>query len=217
MVPMLPFLLLAGLLLPVLAWRSRSRLHALDERDTRAARALAAQALLVHLVLGVTALLASGSAGLEIALAGRITPWVGLQAALVLGLSLGAARAYLRRGVAEPGNPLRRILQRVPVTDPVWLAVLVSAAVVEEFAYRGVLTGLLEAWAVPLAPLVSALLFGLAHLAQGWWGFALSTAFALLLQSLAVNSGGLLLPMAVHFGYDLGARILARRAVPPGP
>jgi membrane protease YdiL (CAAX protease family) len=51
--------------------------------------------------------------------------------------------------------------------------------------------------------LVAAAVFGFSHLVQGWKSAGIVTGVALLLQGLVAVSGSLLLPVAVHFLYDL--------------
>ena len=96
--------------------------------------------------------------------------------------------------------------------DPAWLALTVVAAIVEEYACRGVLTGILTSVLGPgSAWILSAGLFGLGHFTQGWRGLVFSAGFGLALQAVVSLSGGLLLAIVAHMAYDLGASWLGRR------
>ena len=94
-----------------------------------------------------------------------------------------------------------------------WSVGIVATAVVEEFAYRGVLFALasrfFDSWIVSAA--LSALVFGLTHAAQGWRGVVLSGVFGLGFQLLVLWSGGLLLAIVVHLIYDVGVQLVAPR------
>jgi hypothetical protein len=103
-------------------------------------------------------------------------------------------------------------LRGIRSTDPWWLAANLSAAVGEELAYRGALVELLTPWLGSAAAVaLSAALFGLSHLTQGWRGAAFSTVQALALQGLVILGGGLGLAIVAHFAYDIGAHLLGRR------
>ncbi|MEM7358382.1 MAG: CPBP family intramembrane glutamic endopeptidase [Pseudomonadota bacterium] len=96
--------------------------------------------------------------------------------------------------------------------NPAWIGVTIYAGFIEEFAYRAVLT-LLFAEAIGYWPaaIVSALLFGMAHLSSGLRALPASIFFALAMQLLVFVSGGLLLAVVVHIAYDLIAAWLGRR------
>ena len=59
--------------------------------------------------------------------------------------------------------------------------------------------------------LVSALLFGLAHLSSGKRAVTFSIPFALAMQGLVHLSGGLIMAMIIHVAYDLIAAWIGNR------
>jgi membrane protease YdiL (CAAX protease family) len=86
-----------------------------------------------------------------------------------------------------------------------WFAVSVTAGLAEEFAYRGVLFGVLVRgipnwWA---AALLCALSFALAHAIQGWSGVAIIFVMSIIFQGVVLFTGTLYVAMAVHALYDI--------------
>ncbi len=88
-----------------------------------------------------------------------------------------------------------------------WVAISLLAGIGEEITYRGVMFMLL--WRLTgldwLAALIAAAVFGFSHYLQGWKNVFLIVGFALIFQGVYYLSGSLLLPMAMHFLYDLTA------------
>lgn len=91
-----------------------------------------------------------------------------------------------------------------------WILVSLTAGVCEEILYRGFVTqyfsgslgaaislGTVGAW------LTASLFFGLAHAYQGVTGIVRSGLGGLLLGVIAILSGGLLIPIVLHFLFDL--------------
>ena len=91
-----------------------------------------------------------------------------------------------------------------------WILVSLAAGVCEEILYRGFVTqyfsgslgtvislGTVGAW------LTASLFFGLAHSYQGATGIVRSGFGGLLLGGIAMLSGGLLIPIVLHFLFDL--------------
>jgi uncharacterized protein len=97
-----------------------------------------------------------------------------------------------------------------------WVAVSAGAGLNEELGYRGFLlfyfsvyapqTNLLE------RVLLTSLVFGLAHIYQGWKGAVSTSILGLVFAGLYLMTGSLLLPMVIHAAVD--ARILLM--FPPG-
>jgi len=86
-----------------------------------------------------------------------------------------------------------------------WIAVSATAGFAEEFAYRGVLFGILiyripNWWA---AALLSALSFALAHAIQGWSGAVIIFFMSIVFQGVVLFTGTLYVAMAVHALYDI--------------
>lgn len=209
----LPFLVVIGLALPFLAWSSARRLSSPDSRSTAmpSARVIAVQVLVVQALVFLLAWLAMVGAQLSVSWRSTFTPVTVLIATTVVAGGLVVAWLEGRRPLG-PRDVLRTQLRRVAATEPVWLGATIVAALAEEFAYRGVLSALLTGTlGAQSAVVVSACLFGLAHLGQGWRGALASAGFALALQAVVSVSRGLLLAILAHLAYDLGAAWLGRR------
>jgi CAAX protease family protein len=121
-----------------------------------------------------------------------------------------AMNQALRTRVAKAMRSLRFVLPVTPRERHWWILVSLSAGVCEEILYRGFVThyfsgslnatisfGTVGAW------LTASLFFGLAHAYQGVAGIVRTTAAGLILGSIAILSGGLLLPIALHFLFDV--------------
>lgn len=102
-----------------------------------------------------------------------------------------------------------------------WLVLCITAAWSEEFVYRGVLSELFlkHGMIFFLAITLSAVCFSFSHFAQGWLAIPVTFLFALGFQYLYVSSGSLLLPILVHFIYNISVEYLRRvmiKASDPG-
>lgn len=206
------FLFLVFALLPFLAWSSHRRVGSSEPvaDELPSPRAMAIQTIAVHGTVFALAFLCAQSQGLAVSWYAQIEALPALVALGVLVLSLGIARWEARRPL-RPEDVLRKRLRAIGITK-LWLLVMVTAAIAEEFAYRGVLYLLLAPTLSPLfAAVLSASLFGLAHFSQGPKGALMSAGFGLAMQLLCHLSGALLLAVVTHFLYDLGASWLGRR------
>jgi len=95
-----------------------------------------------------------------------------------------------------------------------WLAVSVTAAVGEEFRYRGFLMAVLSSLFNPWIALgLSTIAFGLGHLYQGASGFIKTGFNGLILGSLYMLTGSLWAPILFHFALDLIWGLLMRRVM----
>lgn len=154
----------------------------------------------VALWLGAHPAVLLGTTGLAVAYT-SVTLWQGLKAATNRALRLRVAKAMQSLRFALPVTARERHW---------WILVSLSAGVCEEILYRGFVThyfsgslsatislGTMGAW------LTSSLFFGLAHAYQGVAGIVRTTLGGLILGSIAILSGGLLLPIALHFLFDL--------------
>jgi len=107
----------------------------------------------------------------------------------------------------------RRMIWMLPHTSVDlwwWTIVAVTAGIVEEIVYRGVMIGLWQRvlgswWA---AMMVCVVVFSLVHFLQGWYAMAAialtATAFHLIVRA----TGDLYTAMTVHFIYDLIAGLV---------
>lgn len=98
------------------------------------------------------------------------------------------------------------------------LALVVAAATAEEILYRGFLIGYLAWYApLPVAVLVPALAFGVSHRYQGSHAVVKIVLLAAVLGVIAVVTGSLWIPMALHFAIDLAGVLLAPALLAPEP
>jgi membrane protease YdiL (CAAX protease family) len=132
-------------------------------------------------------------------------------ACLTLGQGLKAAMSQgVRLKIAKALQPLRFALPVTMRERRWWILVSLAAGVCEEILYRGFVphyfSGSLAA-AMPFgsvaAWLMAALFFGFAHAYQGVAGIVRTTLAGSILGAIALLSGGLLLPIVLHFAFDL--------------
>lgn len=205
----LPFVLLAGIGLPLLAAYSL-RLSA-RAAEMPSARALAWQSMLLQGAMVALASLATWGTGIDISWRGHMSWPIVMLAVSVLAMGLALAACEARWRLVSP-DPLRQRLRQVHANDPHWLAAVTLASVAEEYCYRGVLTALLdEAIGIWPAALLSAALFGAAHLGHGRRAAVFSMLFGFSLQVLCFTQGGLSAAIAVHFAYDMCVGAWANR------
>ena len=84
--------------------------------------------------------------------------------------------------------------------------------------FRGLLimAGIAAGWPPIVAVLASSVLFGLAHLYQGWLGMLLTALLGLGMAWLFLPTGSLLLPIVLHVLIDLrGLVMVPAVATPP--
>lgn len=97
-----------------------------------------------------------------------------------------------------------------------WILAVVVAAFCEEYIYRGVLYQILllhtdgKIWA---SVLLSAVVFGFGHGTQGEKAIIQIIPFAIGFHVIAILSNGLLLPMIVHFLYNISVELLFGRKI----
>ena len=116
----------------------------------------------------------------------------------------GAARRMRTLGDIEPLMPRN-------AAETLWTGLLsLNAGVGEELFFRLTLPLLIAlATGNALAGLAGAgLVFGLAHVYQGWVGVAATTVVGFVFTGLYLWSGGLAAPMAAHAGLDLMALVV---------
>jgi membrane protease YdiL (CAAX protease family) len=205
------YLLVISGLLPLLAIRTAFQVRKPGPRPT-AQQHLISVAFTQFLSLFL-ALLALRSDRLEL----FPRPELGWQEPVValafLALTLGTLR---RRWRWKPLEERGRNLWLYPRSTPDlvrWAAVSLMAGTVEEVVYRGVLLQLwqrvLGAWWP--AMLLSALVFALAHFAQGWRAVLVTVAFAAATHGIVSATGDLYTAMFVHVVYDFLAGVLILR------
>ena len=208
------FLALIGLGVPALALAGKRKLDAglrlprvpLYVEGVATQSILLALSFFVASINGITLLVAPDPAPAHMALAG--------------GMLLAAIGAMLLATRYGSDETLDRIYMIVPATYGeriFWIFVSAAAAFGEEITYRGVLFAILAGvtgdwW---LAASVGSLIFAAAHVAQGWTSALVIAVFGLGFQFLALQTGSLLLPVIIHFLYDVatGLYLAGRRPV----
>lgn len=106
-----------------------------------------------------------------------------------------------------------RILPRSPLESLVFIALCVTAALCEEFVYRGFAMAALTRWEWPSVTVVLAtsVLFALGHLYQGRRGVATTLLIGLLFAWARVTCQSLLPLVLWHGGIDLAAGLAGQR------
>jgi membrane protease YdiL (CAAX protease family) len=126
-------------------------------------------------------------------------------ALLALALAVGFMRPRWKRAVQRGSRLVHLFSPENSGQRLLWIGVSLCAGIGEELTYRGVLTVLLTRVCgnFAVAALVSAALFGVVHMVQGWRNASIVVVFALGFQALAYATGSLYVAMFVHVVYDL--------------
>jgi len=210
--------LLAAFIVLVAPWlgrlqyqKARKRLQAGDPlTKTRLYRALVAEQIVTTFIVSGTWLFG----GIPGARLGICAPYswpltVGL-AAVLGGLLVRSAlrlRPKAQRLREKLQDSVGALLPDSRGEQRWFVAVSIGAGISEELAIRGFLFYYLGLYVPHInnleKALLTSLIFGMAHLYQGWQGVAKTGLAGLLLAGLYVLSGSLLLPMVVHATNDL--------------
>jgi len=130
-------------------------------------------------------------------------------------------RRMARRGEPVPRPSRLEILVSATHAERRWaVAASISAGLCEELTFRGVLimAGIAAGWPPIVAALASSVLFGLAHLYQGWLGIGLTAVLGLTMTYFLLPTGSLLFPIVLHILIDLrGLVIVPAVAISPAP
>jgi membrane protease YdiL (CAAX protease family) len=134
-------------------------------------------------------------------------PRMFLLGAAVLVALVGLMRPLWRARVAARSRKVWLFMPRTRNERVLWSGVSIAAGISEEVTYRGVMFALL--WRLTGSPLVAglitAVLFSVSHLLQGWKSMTIIFGIALSFQMIAWVSGSLYVGMAVHALYDVAA------------
>lgn len=205
------FLLLVGVWIPFLAWRSSRKMG--DGPIPLSRRALFGQVIATQVFLAAVGLWTAHVYGIPVwdLPPHPVRAWAAAAAFFV------ALIATLRfRWKSRPQKQKERLYSMLPHDRrelAYYLLVAFCAGVGEEIVYRRVLTGTLWYFLDDLyaAAALSALAFALAHIVQGWRAVMAIFVIAIASQWLVQYSGSLIPMMAVHAGYDLVAGIVIPR------
>ncbi|MDH5234792.1 MAG: CPBP family intramembrane metalloprotease [Gemmatimonadota bacterium] len=216
-----------GLFLPWAAVRSRSRLRGLESADVEVRHEAEAELPSRARILSSTlvTLLALALFCWLLAPTWQYDLFGGAPVdatAIVWGVAALSAQVgllALSRALRTPDERRRLLVRRlVPQRPRDWalmLVVIAAAAFAEEAAYRGlgmlflgILTG--NAW---LSAFLLATAFAVAHAVQGRQSMVIVLAMALVMHALVALTGTLVVAMAVHAAYDLGAVVVTAWAM----
>lgn len=141
----------------------------------------------------------------------------------VLGIAGGAAAGLLIRPILALANrrvatalarQFEKLAPFLPKTNRqlAWgLLVSIAAGIAEEVAYRGYLQPYFATWLPEWGAIAAAsVLFGFAHLYQGWSGVLLTTFLGVGLGAIYAATGSLLLPILLHAAIDISSMVTAR-------
>lgn len=158
-----------------------------------------------QLALGVVALAAADESRITL-----FAPAIPDPAQLVIGLfalllMLALGLHAIQRSSEEELLRLKPFLPTTRGEFAGWFAVALSAGVVEEIVYRGVLISLLWGYTRSFVAALSLSLaaFAIAHIYQGRKAILTVALFGGICHLLVLATGTLYLAMAVHFLYDL--------------
>jgi membrane protease YdiL (CAAX protease family) len=193
-----------GLLLPVVALRSRRKLSQVASipRKQFFVSVLVQQGIFLTVSLVV-------ARSERIPLLPRVwpTPQAWTLGALLLAVSWVAMRPFWRDAVARREPRVHLSMPSDGTERGLWLVISVAAGIGEEISYRGVMYTLLQRLlGDPVrAAAGAAVLFGAAHVVQGWRAIGVTTVLALAAQALVLYSGSLYVAIAWHVAYDVVA------------
>lgn len=204
------FIGLQLIVLPLLSFQSRSSLEETEEIPSR--RALYIQSIIMLTVIGGLAALVDWRESLKINWYAVPTLKSVLLAVALYLMGLVVSYFNLKSSPNKDEDKSALLLPAGKNEYLIWLLLCFTAAWSEEYIYRGVLSQLFvhHGMIYILAIVLSAVSFAFSHFTQGWLAIPVTFVFALGFQYLYHISGGLALPIAVHFFYNLSAEGLRR-------
>jgi len=217
-----------GVLIP---WRGRARLQRLlaqDSIDSREKLILYGGTIAFQWLLAALVAWRAFARGLTLGELGAVHPVTAQLLAWTVGGAgiLGVLHWFNLRRLASLGDALPRlprqlaekVLPRTSLEFTVYCAVSVTAGVCEEFLYRGFAMAVLRRMglAAGLVVLLSAVLFGLAHLYQGKSGVGGTAVLGLLFGAGRLWTGSLIPVMVWHTVIDVVAGKAGPRFLAPG-
>lgn len=192
-----------GLLLPLAAFKGKRRLEQGTKLPPK--RAYLTSVVLQLLIFGSISFLVARFEWIALFPAFSFTGKAVAFAVAVFALHALVGQYRVRLRVRKRDPKLWLMMPTDGVERALWIAISLAAAVGEEITYRGVLIELVQRLGAgyPLAVVVCAIAFGLAHSTQSWTAAAIITGYAVLMHLLVAYSGSLYLGMALHFLHDL--------------
>jgi membrane protease YdiL (CAAX protease family) len=205
-------LVFAGLV-PFLAIRGRQKMLKADAPPINRLKHFKATTVMLVL-FGALSLVTARSQHLSLFQAELRTMLMGLPVALVFyAIAVISARPRWRKAVISRKRIVQLFMPKTAAERNWWLLVSVLAGVSEEITWRGVQSSLVahlvgSPW---LGVVLCALMFGAAHLTQGWKSAGIIGIFGFGFQLLVWVSGSLYVPMLVHAAYDVTAGLTYRK------
>lgn len=138
---------------------------------------------------------------------------------VVGGLMAGLAVGGIAAGVAAKKNGKTPLLAGAAAVSPMlprtrperlrFILLAATASVAEEIVWRGFVVFAIAQWLPTATPFmvigISAVVFGIAHLYQGWVGMLATACLGGVLCVIYMGTGNLLLPIVLHFAVNLRA------------
>ncbi|HZM00159.1 MAG TPA: CPBP family intramembrane glutamic endopeptidase [Planctomycetota bacterium] len=210
------FVVVVGVGLPVLAWRSRHAFAPDRAGPPVTPRDLYVSTVAVQVVTLLLALWVAHDVGMPL-LGGefRVEPLVWAATAAVLGGLLATLPGRWRTRSPESRRRQALMAPRTPRQAALNVGLCLLAGIGEELVYRGVLHGCLW-WATGswwLASAACAVSFGVAHAIQGLRSMLIVAGVAVWLHATVRWTGSLHLAMVAHVVYDLIATFTLARWV----
>lgn len=216
----------------ILPWRGRSRLKKLLEKtDVGPAERLSLYASTIAFQWLAVAIVGwrTWARGYTLAELGLMARWrMGMALVAILGAAFLAAGQWFnlrRMGRLSSSRSalLQALAQRLFPQSAVelfpYFALAVTAGVCEEFLYRGFAMAALSRTGLPpwSVVLLSAVLFGLAHIYQGRGGFVSTLIIGTVFGTARIAYDSLAPVMAWHVAVDVAAGLAGRKYLSPKP
>jgi membrane protease YdiL (CAAX protease family) len=213
------FLIIVAIGLPFLSALSYKNIKKLEEQqeDLQLAKMpIYLQAMVLQLVLFALAFFAARFGDIKIELSSKFTATSIIASIVFLVLALSIAWLSQKYSKQKEESTLHHLLPDTGRDRIVWIIACIVAAFCEEYVYRGMLFHLMllqtnEIWIA--AALLSAIIFAFGHDTQGEKAIIQIIPFALGFHLLVYFSGGLLIPMIVHFFYNILVELLFGRQI----
>jgi membrane protease YdiL (CAAX protease family) len=213
------FFIIVAAGLPFLSAMSYKNIKALEAEQSNlqlAKTPIYLQSMLLQLVLFVLAWFAIRNTDTKISLSSVFTLKSIGAAVGFLALALTVAGLSQKYSKQKEESTLHHLLPDTALDRVMWIVACVVAAFCEEYVYRGALFQLMmvettNIWI--LAALLSSIIFAFGHGTQGEKAILQIIPFALGFHALVYISGGLLLPMIVHFLYNVLVELLFGRKI----
>lgn len=204
------FLLIVGVAIPYLAWKTRQRLRG-DELPMPRAQFFFQTAIFQLIIYGI-ALFAASTNAIRLQLV-PISWWRAWPALVLLAVTLSLLRLRWPYRDEADKRRLYAILPHDRRELGPYLVLCVVAAIAEEVIYRGVAYRLLVRLGLTIwiAVAILSIVFALAHAVQGWRSAVVIGLIAAGFHFIVIYSGGLLPAIATHFVYDAIAGIVIPR------